>query len=241
MANENAAIGDEAERLFKNSIRKQTSVLTRLKQHFGIDGDFATSYKTGTDLGKTDVILRFSDGRTLNANIKAFKPPGFNQVTRCRIGAFCERFNLHQLIPMFESGVIRVATRRGNFISEEETPIIGEALSPIARHILQFSISNLENPELLVLYNRTSQTMYVYDLQAILAELNYDISVSKRGVIKIGRFFSIQRKGGDGNVKTHEKSSLAHPGNGLQVKMQMASFIAANVPIITFQPSNLAS
>src|SRR5687768_4929485 len=186
MVNINPEIGAETERLFKNTIRKQASVLLTLKQHFGIDGDFATSYKTGTDLGKTDVILRFSDSKTLNANIKAFKPPGFNQVTRCRIESFCKRFDRPMLRPIFERGVTRVATRCGPFISEGEVLEVCESLTPIARQILQFSISNLENPELLVLYNRNSGTMHVYDLKSVLDGLDYTVSITGRGVIKIG-------------------------------------------------------
>ncbi len=40
MDNKNAEKGKKSELLFKNSIKKQTDVLTILKEHFNIKGDF---------------------------------------------------------------------------------------------------------------------------------------------------------------------------------------------------------
>jgi hypothetical protein len=235
IANKNARIGMEAERLFKNSIRNRPEVLETLKAHFGINGTFATSYKTGTDAGKTDVILSFSDGRTLKANIKAFDT-GFNQVTRSRIAIFCEHFPVAELQTVFEDAAVRIASnRRNKFILEEDRDRVSAVMSPLSRRILQHSLSRLENPELLVLYDRPARLMYLFDLQSVLDVLDCEISFSKKGIIRIGEYFTIQRKGGDGGSKRHEKTSILHPGNGLQVKMKSRKFIAENEPILTFK------
>lgn len=72
MTNQNAIVGLDIERLFKNSIGSHPEVLGVLKHHFAIQGDYAKSFSTGTDAGKSGVIVRFTDA-TLSANIKAYK------------------------------------------------------------------------------------------------------------------------------------------------------------------------
>ncbi|HLA96554.1 MAG TPA: hypothetical protein VK612_12600, partial [Pyrinomonadaceae bacterium] len=157
MTNQNAIIGMDIERLFKNSIGNHPEVLGVLKQHFGIQGDYAKSFSTGTDAGKSDVIVRFTDA-TLSANIKAYKT-GFNQLTRTTISSFCKEFDVEHLQKIFEDGALRVASRSGRFISADDEKLITYSLSPLVRAIVHFSLARMENPELLVLYNRTTNIM----------------------------------------------------------------------------------
>ena len=235
MTNQNAFIGMDIERFFKNSIGHHHNVLNILKLHFEIKGDYAKSFSTGTDAGKSDVIVRFTDA-TLSANIKAYKT-GFNQLTRTTISSFCKEFKLEHLQKVFEDGALRVAGKLGRFISaSDEATIIG-AISPLAREIVHFSLARMENPELLVLYNRTTNTMNLYDMRNLLDNLDYEVTISGRGVIKIGQFITIQRKGGNGVHSIHiPKTSLAHPGNNLQVKMKVGTFVLATTPIVTYSP-----
>lgn len=235
MPNQNALIGMDTERLFKNSIGNHAAVLNKLKEHFSIKGDYAKSFSTGTDSGKSDVMVRFTDS-TLSANIKAYKT-GFNQLTRTTISLFCNEFSIHHLQSVFEEGAVRVASKQGRFISASDEVQVIETLAPLARDIVHFSLARKENPELLVLYNRTINVMHLYDMKDLLDNLEYDVTISGRGVIKIGKFITIQRKGGNGVHSIHiAKTSLAHPGNNLQVKMKVGHFVLATSPIVTFSP-----
>lgn len=225
----------DVERLFKNSIGHHPHVLDALKRHFGINGEFAKAFSTGTDSGKSDVIVRFSD-KTLSANIKAYKT-GFNQLTRTTISSFCKEFGLQHLQQLFEEGVVRVAERRKRFILESDEKLIISELAPLAKSIAQFSLARKENPELLVLYNRANNTMYLYDLKELLESLDYTLTISKRGIIRIGKYITIQRKGGNGVHSAHiPKTSLSHPGNNLQVKMKVGTFVSNTKPIVSYQP-----
>lgn len=236
MPNKNAQIGTAVERLFKNSIRNRDDVHRILKDYFKIEGSFATSYLTGADAGKSDVILKFADGRTLSANIKAFKA-GFNQITRSRISHFCDRFGIQSLRPVFEEGALRVAKKSGRFILETDEQIVKSTLSPIAHKIVQVSIAGPENPELLVLFDRLQNRMLLYDLRKLLDDIDYEVSFSKRGIIGLGHFFTIQRKGGNGVHSMHiAKDSLDHPGNGLQVKMNVRKFVNSYIPLVEYTP-----
>jgi hypothetical protein len=235
MMNQNAFIGMDIERLFKNSIGHHPDVLNTLKRHFGIRGEYAKSFSTGTDAGKSDVIVRFTDA-TLSANIKAYKS-GFNQLTRTTISSFCKEFKLEHLQKVFEDGALRVAGKLGRFILASDEPALIAAITPLARAIVLFSLARMENPELLVLYNRTTNVMNLYDMKNLLDNLDYEVTISGRGVIKIGRFVTIQRKGGNGVHSIHiPKTSLAHPGNNLQVKMKVGTFVLETSPIVSYTP-----
>jgi len=225
----------DVERLFKNSIGNYPEVLQALKARFGIEGEFAKAFSTGTDAGKSDVIVRFTDA-TLSANIKAFKS-GFNQLTRTTITSFCKEFGIEHLQSTFEEGAVRVAAKKGRFILACDEATIVETIGPLARSIVQFSLSRMENPELLVLYSRSTNTMNLYDLNHLLRSLEYEVAVSARGIIKLGKYITIQRKGGNGVHSIHiPKTSLAHPGNNLQVKMKVGSFVSDTKPIVSYTP-----
>ena len=108
----------------------------------------------------------------MSANIKAYKT-GFNQLTRTTIGSFCKEFEIEHLKTIFEEGALRVAGKLGRFIlSTDETEII-EAISPLARSIVHFSLARMENPELLVLCSRVTNTMNLYDMKELLDNLDY--------------------------------------------------------------------
>lgn len=74
-------------------------------------------------------------------------------------------------------------------------------------------------------------------MKDLLDNLDYDVIISGRGVIKIGGLITIQRKGGNGvNSVRIPKTSLAHPGNNLQVKMKVGTFVLETAPIVTYAP-----
>jgi len=226
----------DVERLFKNSIGKNQKALRALIDRFEIQGEFAKAFSTGTDAGKSDVIIRFTDGKSLSANIKAYKT-GFNQLTRTTIASFCREFDIDYLRQIFEDGAVRVATRTGKFILSSDAETVVDTITPIARKIVEFSLARDEKPELLVLYNRGTNQMNLFDLADTLNSLDYSVSLSGRGIIRIGKYVTIQRKGGNGVHSLHiPKSSLAHPGNNLQVKMKVATFALEVQPIVVFEP-----
>lgn len=236
MPNRNALIGNEVERLFKNSIGRQPDVLALLRSHFEINGEFAMAFSTGPDFGKSDVMLRFTNGRTLSANIKAYQA-GFNQLTRTTIASFCSEFDLDDYRQTFEEGAVRVAGRQGRFISEDDVQSVADALRPLAKRIVHFALSRLEDVDLFILFNRQANVMNIYDMKELLENLNYEIAITPRGVVKIGSYVTIQRKGGNGVHSVHiEKTSLAHPGNNLQVKMKVGSFVADTTPLVSYIP-----
>lgn len=67
--------------------------------------------------------------------------------------------------------------------------------------------------------------MRIWRMSEVFKKLDYSVDYTPRGNIKIGRCFQLQRKGGDGNVKTVPKTHPKHPSNDMQVKMNIKTFL----------------
>jgi hypothetical protein len=78
-----------------------------------------------------------------------------------------------------------------------------------------------------------NKTIYIFKIQECLKFLEENISsniyFSRKGIIKLGDFLSVQRKGGNGSHITIPKTNWQHPGNQLQFKfspLRFAEYIA---------------
>lgn len=230
----NPTIGTNVELLFCNSIKHQERIVDKICASLKVEGKIAHTYKTGSSQGKIDAVLRLDSGICIGANIKAFKAD-FNQLTRVGIRNFCSLLSLdNQVRTIFEDGVTRVSRnpRGGIFIEESDRITVRDALQPIVRSIVEFSMVGDERPDLLVLYDRDIYQMSIYLMDYALDQLlqSTQLSFSEKGVIKIGDYITIQRKGGDGQHKTHPRTSLKHPGNQIQVKIKPRAFVEKNKP-----------
>ena len=229
----NAYKGQNVESLFKNSIKNQDVVIDKIKDYFQIDKQsiLAKTYKTGTDAGKADVMIRFSNGNSIAANIKSYKGKGigFNQATRMRVNNFVNKFNLpHNIEKMLIENVIRKAknSRQEPFILPEQKGTILQAISKVAKDIISYSICGDEAPELFVLWNESKRKMSIYIMKLILEEMYkcIKLDITNRGVIILNPFFTIQRKGGNGKHDKHDKIDINHGGNNIQVKINTEKF-----------------
>lgn len=225
----NAFKGSNIESLFKNSLSHQPKVVNKIKQALDIDmqGEVAKSYKTGTDKGKADVIIRFTTGETISANIKSYRV-GFNQATRMAPHTFIDRFNIPaDIAKILTDSIIRKARNSHiePFITEQDKPNIIRHFDTIAYDIIKHSICGEEMPELFVLWNENQRNMSIYLMHALLDTMRACISVeiTPRGVIRLNPYFTIQRKGGNGIRDKHKKTDINHGGNNIQVKIKTSS------------------
>ena len=60
-----------------------------------------------------------------------------------------------------------------------------------------------------------------------------DVSFTNQGVIRLNPYFSIQRKGGNGQRVRLPKDDLAHGGNNVQVKLQTGLLFDVVEPLCT--------
>lgn len=225
----NADIGRNVELLFENSIDDFPDAIEAIRKHFKISGSFLKAISTGRHSEKVDVKMEFSDGRNIDANIKAFSrsSASYNQMTRSSISSFCELFFDAEMKELIEGLFIQKAKNKNNHTFPEETAsYIIPRFQAKAREILIWSLSRKSSREILVIFERDTRVMYIYPMKEVIKKINLNVSLTKNGCIALGDSIVIQRKGGNGvHSKDIPKDSLSHPGNNVQIKMKMKKFI----------------
>ncbi len=227
--NRNAYIGRNVEILFKNSIEDNPSVISKIQNHFGIKGRFLNAVSTGIHSEKVDVKIEFADGHNIDANIKAFKKTSvaYNQLTRTSITNFCKLFFNEETQKELEQLFIAKAKNvKGHVFPDSVKDRIQKTFQEKSTDILKWAFSSKQSREILVIYERSSSTMFIYSMKDVFKKLGSSVSFTARGNIAIGETVVFQRKGGNGvhslNIPKH---SLKHPGNNVQLKLKMNEFI----------------
>jgi hypothetical protein len=84
-----------------------------------------------------------------------------------------------------------------------------------------------EKLKLFIINDKRKRRIYIFRMDDVIRFLNEDaadISFTKKGIIRLGKFITIQRKGGDGKHITIPKTDWNHPGNQLQFKFSPLRF-----------------
>lgn len=239
---QNTKRGNKGEDLFKNTVKKQPEAIQAIKEALNISGNDAISksYRTGSDKGKADVIINFGGGEYISANVKSYGSMGFNQATRANLYKFADTFNLPDYLQAtLKNSIIRKAeNRREPFILPEDAPAVVEFFKKKAKTIIKHSLCGDESPELFVLYNRKDHKMHIYLMSKLLAELNHaiDVKITARGVIQLSKYFTIQKKGGNGIHDKREKTDINYGGNHLQVKIKPIAIEKDFEPLYSYTP-----
>jgi hypothetical protein len=233
--NRNAFIGRNIEILFKNSIGDNPSAVAKIQAYFGITSRYLQSMSTGMQNEKVDVKMEFADGFNVDANIKAFKQSSasYNQLTRTGIAHFCELFFDKDMQTELENLFIQKARDRH---AKSFTEAIAVKVGEKADLILKWAFSFKQSREILVIYERDTSMMYIYAMHEVFKKLGKETKLSAKGSIAIGKCVVIQRKGGNGvHSLDIPKDSLKHPGNNVQVKLKMKTFISEMNDILLAQ------
>ena len=239
--NRNAFAGSNIEKLFCNSVGDHPSVTKEIQDKFGIDAPYLNSVPTGIHGEKCDVKMSFG-GRNVDANIKGYRSDSamFNQATRMSLEKFGQVFNIKDQHISEIRELFRLKAKnpkKEELIPPTQRSKWREILKPHAKEIIKYSMSSHPSREILVLYDRTKYVMRIYKMLDVLKKLDYDISYTPLGNIKIGECFQLQRKGGDGNVRKFPKTDPRHPSNHVQIKMDIRKFLRRRElgPFITYE------
>ena len=225
--NRNAYAGRNVEFLFQNSIGDHPSIIANLRKSYGIEGEFETVIAGGIYGEKSDARIAFTSGHYLDVNIKAFKGQGFNQVTRTTISKFCRDFGLNNEDKNELEGIVVAKSRNTSqdLFPEQTRDKWGLFFHNNVNQILRWGFSYKPSRELLVLYSRDTDIMYLYRMKDVLSSLPKNITFTKGG-FNIGSCISFQRKGGNGSMSKHiPKEDISHPGNNVQLKIKPHKFI----------------
>ena len=233
MSNRNAAIGREAERLFCKLIQKDKNAINIIRDEFSIQGEFQLSEVVGQHGGKCDVRLFFTCSATIDVSIKAYSKAGFNQLTRATLENFQKAIPLDitELEKLFANKARRPSTPL--FPLSERSKWKG-IFYQHAKDMVKWSLAINPEKEILALYNRDQGRIKLYKVTDLLNLIGNDTDFTPGGNLVIGNCIQVQRKGGNGIHAAHiPKTNPSHPGNNIQVKLDITAFLSLDIePIL---------
>jgi len=232
MKNNNAYIGMNNEQLIKNSIMDHSSVIEILQRRFNIKGTFENTAGGGIYGDKSDVRINFCCGHYIDANVKSYKI-GFNQLCRTSVSKFCKDFDLNSQEKEDMENIIVAKSKntRNPLFSDEQQEKWGVFFRKNVKNILKWGFSKNPNREILVLYDRNTSLARIYHMKDVLQKIPNDLIFTKGG-FNIGNCISFQRKGGNGSLsKNIPKTTIQHPGNNIQLKINIPKLILALEPV----------
>lgn len=170
----------------------------------------------------------------MGVNIKAGKTD-FNQVTRLWLSKLAKEIKLSKkAISIFQKGIDNYRLKlKECFIEKKSQPYVKNELKKKLDLVIELIFRGISNDiaKILALYDRTKKVYHLYDLDEFISKMTHSkIGFTAKGIVKIGEYITIQRKSGNGVSVKVPKSHLKHPGNQIQFKMKILSFMHDNKP-----------
>jgi hypothetical protein len=130
---------------------------------------------------------------------------------------------------IMKESILRVSENsRAIFILEKDRDRIKDFFaSNLPKVIEDIFRRGEEKLKLFIINDKRKRRIYIFRMDDVIRFLNEDaadISFTKKGIIRLGKFITIQRKGGDGKHITIPKTDWNHPGNQLQFKFSPLRF-----------------
>ncbi len=135
---------------------------------------------------------------------------------------------------MFQKGIDNYRLKlKECFIEKKSQPYVKNELKKKLDLIIELIFRGIGNDiaKILVLHDRTKKVFHLYDLSEFISKMaRSKIGFTAKGIVKIGEYITIQRKSGNGASVKAPKSHPKHPGNQIQFKMKILSFMHDNKP-----------
>ncbi|MEM2203598.1 MAG: hypothetical protein QXI22_04490, partial [Sulfolobales archaeon] len=193
----------------------------RLKECLDILGfTLKEEIKAYKDNVKTDILIRIDD--EIGISVKSSTGTSFHNLDRRRLEEWRSILNMpDEIFETIKRSILRVARNpRDKFIMEADRAKIKEFLTMHVKTIIdEIFVKGERNLKILMINNKQTRKIYVFNMDDVLNFLYNNarnIGFSDKGIIKLGDFITIQRKGCDGKHVTIPKTDWNHPGNQLQ-------------------------
>lgn len=181
---------------------------------------------------KTDIFIRINEQEEIGVSIKSSTKTSFHQLDRRRLEEWKTFLNMpDEIFKIIKEAILRVAKNsKAKFILEEDRDRIKEFfanhLSEVINEIFR---KGEEKLKLLIINDKRKRRIYIFRMDDVIKFLiknaGNNISFTEKGIIRLGDFITIQRKGGNGKHITIPKNDWNHPGNQLQFKFSPLKFV----------------
>ncbi|MFB0562393.1 MAG: hypothetical protein ACETWM_14405 [Candidatus Lokiarchaeia archaeon] len=225
-----ARIGLESEKEIINRINTDVKFQNLLRQCLITLGFKSIkkiqAYKDGV---KTDVFVRLDS--ELGVSVKSSTKTSFHQLDRRHLEDWKSLLNMpFDIFEIIKESILRISKNaRDKFILESNRNKIKNFFAKNLKSILNEIFRKKEQKlKLLLINDKQESKIYIFNMDEVLNFLFKDasnnISFSNKGIIRLGNFITVQRKGGDGKHITIPKIDWKHPGNQLQFKFSPLKF-----------------
>ena len=136
----------------------------------------------------------------------------------------------NEIFEVLKEAILRVAKdSKAKFILKKDRNKIKEFLaSHLSKIITEIFRKKEEKLKLLIINDKRKRRVYVFRMDDVIKFLiknaSDNICFTEKGVIRLGDFITIQRKGGSGKHIKIPKTDWNHPGNQLQFKFSPLKF-----------------
>lgn len=180
---------------------------------------------------KTDIFIQINEQEKIGVSIKSSTKTSFHQLDRRRLEGWKNLLNMpDDVFGTIKEAILRIARNsRAKFILEKDRDKIKEFFaSHLSEVINEIFRRGEERLKLLIINDERKRRIYIFSMDDIIKFLientTDNICFTEKGIIKLGEFVTIQRKGGDGKHITIPKIDWNHPGNQLQFKFSPLKF-----------------
>jgi hypothetical protein len=230
-----ARIGLDSERRIVNRINTDEEFQSKIrdcliKLGFEVRGRLRAR-KNKKRAEKSDIFIQINEQEEIGASIKSRTKTSFHQLDRRRLDVWKTFLNMPEdIFEIIKEAILRKArNRRDKLILVRDRERIKEFftdhLSAILNEIFRKGEGRLQ---LLILNDKENRRIYILRMSDVIKFLienaTNNICFTKQGIIRLGEFVSIQRKGGNGKHVTVSKTDWSHPGNQLQFKFSPFGF-----------------
>ncbi len=230
-----ARIGLDSEQNIINAINSNERFRKLIRKCFeklGISATGNLRSNKGATQTKKDITVRIGEN-SIGISIKSSKKTSFHQTDRRRLEKWKEFLDMpNSIYEIIKEAALRISnTPSAKFIEVgNQREIKNFFQNHIETIVTEIFTRSEEDLLLFLINNKMDKIIHIYRMSDVLEFLNGNIlnsiNFSNKGIIKLGDFLSIQRKGGNGKHIKIPKTDWKHPGNQLQFKFSPLKFAA---------------
>jgi hypothetical protein len=179
---------------------------------------------------KTDIFIEDTSSK-IGVSIKSSTKTSFHQLDRRRLEKWKEYLNMpDEIFSILKEAVMRVTRNSKDYfiLQEDRCKIKGFFASCINIIVNEIFKHGEQDLKLLIINDKRKNKLYLYKMEEVvnflINEVENNIDFSPKGIIRLGSFITVQRKGGNGFKITIPKTDWKHPGNQLQFKFSPIKF-----------------
>lgn len=178
---------------------------------------------------KADIFIE--DNSKIGVSIKSSTRTSFHSLDRKWLKNWKEILDMPDYIfNIIKEAILRIARNpKDQFIIQKDRNVIKDFfMINISNIINEIFTHNEKDLKLLMINDKMKRKIYLFNIKEAVnfleKNIQNNISFSRKGIIRLGDFITVQRKSGDSSKITIPKTDWKHPGNQLQFKFSPLKF-----------------